>query len=184
MTVSARRGYFGQNNFSAYLKYSDKEDRGEKGVKKLYFVHLIALLIFVISASATPRAAWAANQDEFWKGFESAQKDLFIKVVENQEEWSGLWKRAFEKPAPEVDFNQHVVACVFLGHQADWLYSIHIDDPVRRGDVWVVTYELVQMILELSGPFKARGQYAMKVLERTKDGPMILEETGRSGRRK
>ncbi len=153
-------------------------------MKKLYFVHLIALLIFVISASATPRAAWAANQDEFWKGFESAQKDLFIKVVENQEEWFGLWKRAFEKPAPEVDFNQHVVACVFLGHQADWLYSIHIDDPVRRGDVWVVTYELVQMILELSGPFKARGQYAMKVLERTKDGPMILEETGRSGRRK
>lgn len=74
------------------------------------------------------------------------------------------------------------MACVFLGYKADWPYSIHIGAPERRGNGWVVPYGLAEMILELSGPFKAGGQYAMKVLEKRKDGPMSLEETSASER--
>ena len=53
-----------------------------------------------------------------WKGNVSKQKEPFIKVVETQKEWSELWARAFEKPAPEMDFEKYVVACVFLGNEA------------------------------------------------------------------
>lgn len=137
-----------------------------------------------MSINFTGCAAWAANPDGYWKGSASGQKEPFIKVVQSKEEWSELWRRAFEKPAPDIDFQQYAVACVFLGHGADWLYSIHIDDPVRQDQGWVISYGLAEIILELAGPFKAGGQYVMKVLEKKKDGPMILEETGKSGRRR
>ena len=152
-------------------------------MKKLYFTYLILQILLIVFMN-NPGDARAAGSDGFWKGHQSAQKEPFIKIVEDREEWSGLWKRAFGKPAPEIDFDRQVVACVFLGHRADWLYSISIGEPVRRGGVWIVSYGLAEIILELSGPFKAGGQYVMKVLEKKKDAPMILEETEGSGRRR
>ncbi len=136
------------------------------------------LLIFVHLSSA-----WGQHPERFWKGNASAQKEPFIQIVETSDEWNKIWLNAFEKAAPEVDFHRQVVACVFLGHQADWLYSISIGEPVRRGGVWVVPYGLADVILELSRPFQARGQYAMKVLERKKDAPMILEKSEGAGNR-
>jgi hypothetical protein len=111
-----------------------------------------------------------------WKGNLSNQKAEFIKVVETQEEWAGLWKRAFDKPAPGMDFEKYSVACVFLGHSAQWLYSIGLYTPALRGNQRVITYALHDVKLSLSGPFRAGGQYAMKVFEKKKDVKMILEE--------
>jgi len=37
-----------------------------------------------------------------WKGNASKQKDAFIKVVETQKEWSGLWARALESGTPDI----------------------------------------------------------------------------------
>lgn len=122
------------------------------------------------------------QQDGTWKGHVSNQQQAFIKIVETPKEWSDLWLRAFEGPAPEIDFEKNVVACVFLGYGADWLYSIHIGEPARRGETWVVPYGLAEMVLELAGPFKAGGQYAMKILEKKKDAPMLLEHDALSRR--
>jgi len=120
-----------------------------------------------------------------WQGNVSKQKDPFIKVVETQKEWSELWARALEKPAPEMDFEKYVVACVFLGYEADWLYSIGFGQPVLRDHKMVIEYGLHQVMLRLSGPFRAGGQYHMKVFEKAKNNvPMILEETGPTSRRK
>lgn len=119
-----------------------------------------------------------------WKGNISNQKDEFIKVVEKRGEWNDLWQRAFEKPAPKVDFKKYVVACVFLGHQADWLYSIGFDEPILRGDVWIIPFGCAEIILELAKPFKASGQYAMKVFAKHKGAKMMLEETPDSARRR
>lgn len=113
-----------------------------------------------------------------WRGNGSRQKEPFIKVVETQKEWSELWQRAFEKPAPKMDFEKYVVACIFLGHSARWLYSIGLGGPVRRGDQLVVEYSLHDVMLRLAGPFKAGGQYLMRVMEKPKDVPMVLEEAG------
>ena len=71
-----------------------------------------------------------------------------------------------------------VVACIFLGHDADWLYAIAFGEPYLRGDIWVVPYELNELVLELAGPFKASGQYAMQVFAKKKGAGMKLEARG------
>ncbi len=119
-----------------------------------------------------------------WKGNVSNQKEPFIKVVDTRKEWSELWRRAFDKPAPDMDFEKYVVACVFLGYSADWLYSISMGKPVLRDNQLVVEYALIEMILRLSGPFKAGGQYHMQVLEKVKNVKMVLEEAGPTSRRR
>ncbi|MRR18012.1 MAG: hypothetical protein EG826_16310 [Deltaproteobacteria bacterium] len=113
-----------------------------------------------------------------WQGNVSKQKEPFIRVVDAPAEWSELWQRAFNKPAPAIDFERYVVACVFLGHSAEWLYSIGLGKPVLRGNQMVVEYSLHDVMLRLSGPFRAGGQYLMRVLEKPKDVPMVLEEAG------
>jgi hypothetical protein len=137
---------------------------------------LLLLLVLLPEMGRTDSPLPVQHKAGEWKGNISNQKDEFIKIVETQTEWDELWLRAFEKPAPDLDFEKKVVACVFLGYSADWLYSIHIDEPVRRDKAWVIPYGLAEIILELSGPFKASGQYAMKILEKRKDASMILEE--------
>ncbi len=103
-----------------------------------------------------------------WKGHVSRQKEAFIKIVETKEEWNDVWRRALEKPAPDVDFENYVVASVFLGHSAPWLYSIGFAGPRQRGERWVISYALHDVMLRLAGPFQAGGQYAMKVFEKKK----------------
>ena len=83
-----------------------------------------------------------------------------------------------------MDFEKYVVACIFLGHSADWLYSIGFGQPFLRGNLQVIPFGLAEIILELSGPFKASGQYHMKVFEKKKDVKMILEESSQSSGRR
>ncbi|MBA4390100.1 MAG: hypothetical protein C0399_04095 [Syntrophus sp. (in: bacteria)] len=118
-----------------------------------------------------------------WKGYLSDQKEKFVKAVVNKVEWDELWKRAFNKPGPEVDFENYVVACVFLGHGADWLYDIWFNKPYERDNLLVIPFSLAEIILKLSGPFKASGQYHMKVFKKRNGFEMILEDTSGSLRR-
>lgn len=111
-----------------------------------------------------------------WKGNVCKQSAEFIKVIDNPSEWSNLWERAFEKAAPDLNFEKYAVACVFLGYSADWLYSISIGQPVRRDGQLVIPYALFEVMLRLNGPFKAGGQYHMKIVEKAKDVQMILHD--------
>jgi ankyrin repeat protein len=112
-----------------------------------------------------------------WKGNISNQKEKFVKAVGAKEEWSELWKRTFDKQAPDIDFENYVVACVFLGHSADWLYSIGFGQSFMRDNQLVIPYGLYEVMLRLAGPFKAGGQYHMKVFEKKKNVKIILEES-------
>jgi ankyrin repeat protein len=114
-----------------------------------------------------------------WSGNVSQQKEAFIKVVDTEQEWTTLWQRAFGKPAPRLDFDHYGVACIFLGHKAAWLFSISIGPPEVRDEVVVIPYGLSENVIELrlSGPFKAGGQYRMKVLEKVAGKNMFLENT-------
>lgn len=118
-----------------------------------------------------------ARLGQTWEGHLSGQKEPFIKVVTDPTEWRILWQRAFDAPSPELDFERYAVACVFLGHSAPWLYSIAFGEPHTRGETVVIPYGLSDLILELNGPFKAGGQYRMKVLERKFGHSYELEET-------
>lgn len=154
--------------------------------KQHYFLICLLLLLFIflpVTVRSEPSLP-DQHQNLTWKGSISNQKEQFIKVVETQKEWTELWKRAFDKLAPAVDFEKYVVACVFLGHSADWLYSIGFGQPFMRDNLLVIPYGLSEIILELSGPFKASGQYSMKVFEKKKDVKMILEDATQSSRRR
>ncbi len=158
-----------------------------KTLRKIFRAALLVslpLFIWASLAGAQPKAGSAtpALPGQEWEGFVSQQKEEFIQVVTAPEEWSALWKRAFDQPAPAVDFERHAVACVFLGYSATWLFAIVFDEPQVRDTTVVIPFGLVEMILELSGPFKAGGQYAMKVVEKRKGHRLVLEETPESQR--
>jgi hypothetical protein len=120
------------------------------------------------------------NDGMEWKGYESGQSKKLVKVIAGKEEWSELWGRAFHKSPPVVDFDKYAIACVFLGFDAPWLYGIEFGAPVIRGDKLIILYSLIEVRLELSGPFHASGQYHMKVFGKKKGYKMELEEAGYS----
>lgn len=139
-------------------------------IKAAILCWLVPFLICLsaVAAETPPRM--------MWEGSSSQQKEPFIKIVDSSAEWSQLWMRAFNQTAPPVDFDRYASVCIFLGHGADWLYSINIGDPVLRDGAWIIEYQLVELILELAGPFKASGQYAIKVIEKKTPAGMILKE--------
>ncbi|MEA5114219.1 MAG: hypothetical protein VB050_09325 [Geobacteraceae bacterium] len=118
-----------------------------------------------------------------WEGFISRQRAEVLTVITDSGEWTELWKSSFERPAPPVDFDRYAVACVFLGYNADWLYDIHIGDPRAEKTILHIPYGLNEIILELSGPFRASGQYRMKAIEKKKGYGMVLERQRDSGPR-
>lgn len=118
-----------------------------------------------------------AYADMEWEGNLSDQKEKFVKIVMDKPEWDDIWKRAFGKSAPEIDFENYAIACVFLGHDADWLYDISFATPFKRDNVMVIPFGLAEIILRLSGPFKASGQYHMKVVKKQKGFEMLLEDS-------
>ncbi|MBE0603963.1 MAG: hypothetical protein IH611_10130 [Deltaproteobacteria bacterium] len=108
-----------------------------------------------------------------WEGKESAVGEPLDIVVTAGGEWRRLWRRAFDKDAPEMDFDRFFVACVFLGHRAGWWYSIGFDNSVVKEGEDVVGYGLVMLRMSASPEaFRNpgfRGQYAMKTFPR-RDG--------------
>ncbi|MHC1697794.1 MAG: hypothetical protein AB9919_07005 [Geobacteraceae bacterium] len=111
-----------------------------------------------------------------WEGYLSRQGQELLTVITDSKEWQSLWQSAFGAPAPEVDFNKYGVACVFLGFQADWLYDIYLGDPCVEGGLQVIPYDLIEIILELQGPFRASGQYHMKAYEKKNGYGMIVRK--------
>jgi hypothetical protein len=115
-----------------------------------------------------------------WEGQLSLQQEELVTVVTDKREWTALWQRAFAVPAPEVDFERYGVACVFLGYKADWLYHIGFGEPRIENGLQVIPYGLAEIILELSGPFRAGGQFHMKAFERKQGYGFGLERASRS----
>ncbi|RQW83119.1 MAG: hypothetical protein EHM79_16980 [Geobacter sp.] len=114
--------------------------------------------------------------DQEWEGFLSRQGQELLTVITDSAEWQSLWQSAFGAPAPEIDFKKYGVACVFLGFQADWLYGIHFGDRCVEGGLQVIPYDLIEIILELQGPFRASGQYHMKAFEKKNGYGMIVRK--------
>jgi hypothetical protein len=120
-----------------------------------------------------------------WEGGESSIKQLLQTAITTDAEWTDLWKRAFGKAAPPMDFTRNFVACAFLGHNAGWWYSIGFSEPVVQEQTLLVPYTLV-MLRVSSGPeaFRNpghRGQYAMKVFP--KRPGLVIVVRGRSPER-
>lgn len=123
-----------------------------------------------------------------WEGYSAAMKEPFIKVVDDRVQWEDLWKRAFDKPAPVVDFENFAVACVFLGDGADWLYHIAFEAPYVKDSVMHIPYRLIMNVLGMDGELRAgrgsfAGQYRMEVYAKQKGVTMQIDrEKGEADR--
>ncbi|MEK6697483.1 MAG: hypothetical protein AABZ10_00415 [Nitrospirota bacterium] len=130
----------------------------------------------ILAAKSDKKESVEAYDGMKWEGHASQQTKRLVKVITDNDEWTALWRRAFDTKAPAVDFNNYAVACVFLGHEADWLYSIAFGEPSLKDGRMVIPYWLGEIYLELAGPFKASGQYHMKVFKKKTGVEMILKE--------
>ena len=120
-----------------------------------------------------------------WQGTISGQEEELLTVITDAVGWTALWNRAFNREAPDVDFKTYAIACVFLGHHAGWLYDIHIGEPEVAGNMLIVPCGLSEVMLRLSGPFRASGQYRMKaVLKKEGYGIMLKMMAGSASSKK
>jgi hypothetical protein len=134
--------------------------------------------VLLMAAKSDKKEPVEACDGMKWEGHASQQTKRLVKVITDNDEWTALWRRAFDTKAPAVDFDNYAVACVFLGHEADWLYSIAFGEPSLKDGLMVIPYWLREIYLELAGPFKASGQYHMKVFKKKAGVEMILKEEG------
>jgi hypothetical protein len=159
--------------------------------RAILILGLLAMLLFstdsgVTEAVARGKKSTHATQPAAateWEGHESELVDPFVGVVTGEEEWNDLWKRAFGKKAPPVDFSEFGVACVFLGHYPGWYYSIHIEEPIKEENTIVIPFGIVDLIVELRmapglTPQGNRGQYSMKIVSKIPDHGFRMEMVG------
>ena len=81
----------------------------------LVIMILFPMLLMAPSMGLAHSIAPSQHRDGEWKGSVSNQKQPFIRIVATPAEWNDLWLRAFETPAPNIDFEKQVVACGFPG---------------------------------------------------------------------
>lgn len=136
------------------------------------------------AASAEPSSGAAVME---WEGAESEITEPRAGVIVGAEDWEALWKKAFGKKAPEVDFNRFAVACVFLGHYPGWWYRIGFGEPEVSGSTLNISFSLADLVVELEdrgkgGMFReygARGQYKMRLVEKKQGFPIKLQQVGK-----
>ncbi len=120
-----------------------------------------------------------------WEGKESAIGEPLDIAVTDGAEWGRLWRRAFGKDAPDMDFDRYFVACVFLGHHAGWWYSIGLQDPPVKGEEYMVGYGLVMLRVRMSPEGSRnpgfRGQYAMKAFPRREGLKPVVRLVAKEG---
>jgi hypothetical protein len=169
--------------FSTFQRFRDPDAKPELVLEFLVRVAPAHAELLARGAPPRPREVPppAASAALDWEGSASLRAEELSTVIQERAAWEVLWRAAFSAPAPEVDFSRHVVACVFLGHGADWLYGIEIGTPRAVDDLAIVPYQLVQLVLELRGPLRPGGQYRMKALPRGAAPRFVLSETPAGG---
>jgi ankyrin repeat protein len=121
-----------------------------------------------------------------WAGNESGIEALRQTAVTTDAAWTALWKEAFGKAAPPMDFSRYFVACAFLGHDAGGAFSIGFHEPVVEGKTLRVDCTIAMRPLSFGRPSGRGasdragqgGQYAMKVFPKREGLEIVVR--GRS----
>ncbi|MFC1588083.1 YdjY domain-containing protein [Planctomycetota bacterium] len=79
-----------------------------------------------------------------WTG-ENSNMPAETKIIKNKNTWTELWKKVFENltsqpPAPDINFSQHMVLCVFAGPQQQPGVEVSITNLVKSDENLVVEY--------------------------------------------
>lgn len=75
-----------------------------------------------------------------WQGASCGVSKAASLKVESAEEWEKLWKEAFNREAPSVDFKKRFAVAVFLGLRQTGGYSVEFLEPQARADAAVIRY--------------------------------------------
>ncbi|MEK7656702.1 MAG: protease complex subunit PrcB family protein [Elusimicrobiota bacterium] len=75
-----------------------------------------------------------------WQGASCGVSKAASLKVESAEEWEKLWKDAFNREAPAVDFSTRFAVAVFLGLRQTGGYSVEFLEPAARADTAVIRY--------------------------------------------
>jgi ankyrin repeat protein len=155
---------------------ADPDKKDEDG--KTAWVHANQMANQGLTALLEKAGARAEFASMGWAGTESKITTLLQTAVTTRAEWTDLWRRAFDKEAPSMDFDRNFVACAFLGHNAGWWYGIRFDEPKAQGKTLIVSYTLVMLRVEARPEaFRNpgyRGQYAMKVFPKPQGSDVIV----------
>ncbi|MEN3046416.1 MAG: protease complex subunit PrcB family protein [Candidatus Hydrothermales bacterium] len=73
------------------------------------------------------------------KGFYSGIREKKTVVIKDKEEFLNLWKELtsiFLPPSdpPDIDFNKHVLICVFMGEKPTGGYEVEIKSIIEKKD--------------------------------------------------
>lgn len=79
-----------------------------------------------------------------WEGGHCGVGKPSTAVVLTAEDWSRLWKEAFNKEAPETDFEEHFAAGVFLGLRNTGGYSVEFLPPEEKDGAVVIGYRVIR----------------------------------------
>jgi len=77
-----------------------------------------------------------------WRGQYCGVAEPDARVIGDLREWEKLWREAFSKTFPAVDFGKHLALAVFLGTQRTGGYSIEFLEPLADKDNAILRYKL------------------------------------------
>jgi hypothetical protein len=83
------------------------------------------------------------------EGTFSGIKEPLQKVITTNQEWEDLWKKHVsvivpQPPVPEVDFENNVVAAIFMGEKSKGGYQVLLKQVEPQGKDIIVHYKLVE----------------------------------------
>jgi hypothetical protein len=79
------------------------------------------------------------------KGTMSGVREPLAKIITTKDEWQSFWKRHVstlvpQPPAPDVDFDTHVLAIVFMGEKKTGGYQVVIKNVEAKVNDVVIHY--------------------------------------------
>lgn len=77
-----------------------------------------------------------------WKGHSCAVPEPGHRVVADADAWTALWKDAFGREAPEVDFARFVAVAAFAGSRNSGGWSVELLPPTTGPKGVVVPYRV------------------------------------------
>lgn len=110
-----------------------------------------------------------------WHGGQCGMSKPAVRTISSDADWSALWREAFRREAPKVDFSEVFAVAVFLGTRPTGGFSVEFPSPLRDEGALVIPYRV-------SAPKKSSfviqaftSPYGIQLYKRTND-PVTVRE--------
>ncbi len=112
-----------------------------------------ALLLALGMARKPPGKSMAKNTDisqiaspdtlpSHWEGGQCSVREPSARLIRTKAEWAELWKTAWERDAPAVDFEKYFAVAVFAGLRNTGGYGVDFIPPVLEDGSVIIAYRV------------------------------------------